>query len=194
MTKYRTLLDESRLRVIRKYAVKARKMYGDFAELGVYKGGVAKMLSEVAPNKVMHLFDTFMGMPNIAVTGVDKHHAGDFADTDVESVRAYIGSDNADLYDGIFPGTFLKYVGGFFQGTQFSLVHLDADLYESTKAGIEIFWPRLIPGGIMILDDWLSSGCPGVLKAVADYFCGGQRNAVFKQEAPHQLVIIKEKP
>ena len=41
------------------------KIEGDIAEVGVYKGGTAKLICEAKGNRVLHLFDTFTGIPNI---------------------------------------------------------------------------------------------------------------------------------
>ncbi len=57
---------------------------------------------------------------------------------------------------------------------RFSFVHLDVDLYESTLAGLEYFYPRLIPGGVILSHDY--SILAGVKKAFED-FCMTNRNA-----------------
>ena len=54
--------------------------------------------------------------------------------------------------------------------TRFALVHLDADLYEPTKAGLEYFYDKLEPGGFLILHDYGSPHWPGVLRAAQEFF------------------------
>ena len=63
-----------------------RRCSGEVAECGVYKGGTAKILAELVPDRPLHLFDTFCGMPETDPSR-DLHKAGDFADTTLESVR-----------------------------------------------------------------------------------------------------------
>jgi len=49
-----------------------------------------------------------------------------------------------------------------------ALLRLDTDWYESTKAELEILYPKLVPGGVCILDDY--GHWKGARKAVDDYF------------------------
>ncbi len=50
-----------------------------------------------------------------------------------------------------------------------SLLNIDVDLYEPTKACLETLFPRLVPGGIAILDDY--GAFPGATRAIDEYFC-----------------------
>src|SRR6266576_7088848 len=99
---YRSLLSEDRLMVINNWVKTVAHLHGDFAELGVYKGGVARLLTRTAPSKILHLYDTFTGMPPEA--NVDIHKEGDFADTDLENVKQYVSNPLAIYHQGIFGG------------------------------------------------------------------------------------------
>ena len=59
----------------------------------------------------------------------------------------------------------------------YALVSLDADLYQPTMAGLAYFYPRLSPGGYMILDDYNSPQFPGAGQAVRE-FCAREGLAV----------------
>lgn len=48
-------------------------------------------------------------------------------------------------------------------------VHLDLDLYAPTKAALEFFWPRLVPGGVLLFHDYGCSLFPGVKKAADEF-------------------------
>lgn len=142
---------------------------GEIAEVGVYRGGSAKLLFEVI-RRPIHLFDTFDGMPETDPL-MDVHHAGDFADTSVENVKAYFAAtyNSAQLKDvyfhaGEFPRTAYEPRDGF------CFVHVDADIYRSVKDACEFFWPRVNRGGIMVFDDYGFSSCPGARIAVDEYF------------------------
>ena len=50
----------------------------------------------------------------------------------------------------------------------YSLVHLDADLYISTRDAIIYFYPRLNPGAVCIFDDYKWPKCEGVQKAIEE--------------------------
>jgi len=143
----------------------ARRCNGELAECGVYKGGTAKILAEVAPDRRLHLFDTFSGMPETDPKR-DLHKAGDFADTSLQSVREYLsGHKNVDCIAGVIPQS-LDVV----RGSTFAFVHLDLDIYSSIKSACEFFYPRLQSGGILLFDDYGYPSCPGARAAVDEFF------------------------
>jgi O-methyltransferase len=51
-----------------------------------------------------------------------------------------------------------------------SVLRLDTDWYESTKKELEVLWPRLSPGGVLMVDDY--GHWAGAKKAVDEYFDG----------------------
>ena len=53
------------------------------------------------------------------------------------------------------------------EGERFALVSLDADLEESTLAGLRFFLPRMSAGGYLLLHDWNNPKLPGVRRALA---------------------------
>lgn len=71
-----------------------------------------------------------------------------------------------------------------------SFVHIDVDLYEPTLACLEYFYDRLLPGGIMICDDYLTPWFPGAMKAW-DGFCA-QRGISFAILDSGQSLIVKD--
>jgi O-methyltransferase len=78
-------------------------------------------------------------------------------------VARYLADCNVEIHEGYFPAT-----AQMLEFLKLSFVHLDADLYETTKDALDFFVPRMVPGGVLILDDWKWSGCPGVEKAVTE--------------------------
>lgn len=162
-----TVCDKLKCFMIYQFARQASSTQGAIAEVGVYKGGTAWLLSRIFKDtqKTLHLFDTFSGMPS---TNVDKdiHQKGDFSDTSLESVKAYLNDCNdVFFYQGIFPET-----AGPIQHMKFCFVHIDVDIYKSTMDCCNFFYPKIENGGIMIFDDYGTLDCPGVKKAVDEYF------------------------
>lgn len=163
-----TLVDHARCYILFQFAKQAAELHGDVAEVGVYKGGTAKLLALTflpRAKKTVHLFDTFEGMPP-AEAEKDHHREGDLGDTSLEAVQRQLQDcDNVQLYKGRFPDT-----AGAIENSRFCMVHIDADIYRSVKDSCEFFYPRLERGGIMVFDDYGFISCPGARKAVDEFF------------------------
>lgn len=140
---------------------------GTVAELGVYKGDFAAELAKSFPGREMHLFDSFRGFD------------GMFTDTSAEAVQRRL--PKAVIHEGYFPDTF--------EAHDYAFISLDADLYEPTKAGLEMFSPCMVPGGIIMIHDYNSGQFPGVKTAV-DEFCADKKKVPLPVGDLHGTVII----
>lgn len=116
---------------------------------------------------LVHLFDSFTGLPTGEKELDPYWEAGTFKDTSLEAVkRRLIGfEDLCALYPGWIPSTFSPGVAE----RQFSLVHLDLDLYRPTLDSCKFFWPRMIRGGVMVVDDYGFPSSAGVKAAVDEF-------------------------
>jgi O-methyltransferase len=179
-----TLLSEAKIRSLWCLATELGSVGGDIAELGVYQGGVSRLLALACPGRTVHLFDTFAGIPETRDPALDWHRPGEFAASIAEVRATLAGCPNVLLHPGLFPRTAVD--------GAFALVHLDADLYSSTREGLEWFWPRLSVGGALVLDDYRWRYCRGVDRAVDEFF-DSRGNAEFIESAPHQLTVWKTK-
>lgn len=136
------------------------KVPGDIAEVGVYQGGSSKLICEAKGARHLHLFDTFAGLPPRKDVDLPHFTEGNYA-CSLDSVRRYLASySGITFYEGLFPKTATP-VGSHHT---FSFVHLDVDLYESTRNCLEFFYPRLSPGGMLISHDYYAA------KGVRDAF------------------------
>ncbi len=162
---------------------RTQKVPGDIAEVGVYKGGSAKIICSAKGEKHLHLFDTFEGLPKVEdIDMVWPFYEGKFA-ASYDRVRDYLKDDcNVFFYKGIFPGT-----SGPVKEKKFSLVNLDVDTYESTKQCLEFFYSRMSPGGIMLSHDYMTA--PGVKKAFDDFFSGKTEPVL--ETAGSQCLVVK---
>jgi O-methyltransferase len=148
-----------------------KEIEGDFVELGVYKGFTARLMHHYAPERVLHLFDTFEGFPDQSMQA-DKDKADNpitkklFKDTSVEGVKKLIfpQNDNVHFYPGFFPDT----IPEGFNEKRFSFVHLDADLYEPVLDGLKFFYDRMSPGGFILVHDY--NAWIGARQAVDEFF------------------------
>ena len=178
--------------------IEARKIPGDVAELGVYQGAFAAEINRLFPKRRLWLFDTFEGFHarDLAIeetrTGV-KTQRRSFADTTIDLVRSRLPHpEMARFVQGYFPasleGLDFEVLSGsnVMQASEnvtaacesqceescepcFALVSLDPDLYEPTLEGLRYFYPRLAPGGRILIHDYTSCQFEGVKMAVDEY-------------------------
>lgn len=140
------------------------KVPGDLAEVGTYRGVSAKLIAEARGTtpKTLHLFDTFEGLPELQDIDRSVFYEGQYQ-ADLHDVADYLGAyPHIALYAGVFPKT-----AGPIEQKKFSFVHLDVDLYESTKEALEFFYPRMTQGGVIVSHDYIVT--PGATKAVQEF-------------------------
>jgi hypothetical protein len=138
------------------------KVQGEIAEVGVYRGGSARLMCEVRGNRAVYLFDTFEGLPSTDQLD-SRFGAGQYA-ASLEKVQGYLAEfPNVHIYKGLFPAT-----SGPIADKRFSFVHLDVDLYQPTRDSLEFFYSRVNPGGMFLVHDYLWA--EGVRKAVQEFF------------------------
>ncbi|CAN5621650.1 hypothetical protein BH10BAC4_BH10BAC4_01910 [soil metagenome] len=147
--------------------LKKESIAGSFAEVGVYKGETARMIHEMDPSRIFHLFDTFSGFDQKDLdlkNPSDPGHSIDFSDTSVEFVTTKIdGNQNVVFHKGYFPATTQSLTE-----VSYAFVHLDVDLYQPTLAGLHYFYPRLSHGGVIMIHDY-NHNWEGVTKAVDEF-------------------------
>jgi O-methyltransferase len=165
-----------------RYVVRA-KIPGAFVECGVFMGG-SSMAAALAAKQLgadldIHLFDTFEGMPppterdafvlaNRPVLGFDPKTGDPWTRCDEATVRANMArtgynQSRLHFHRGMVEATIPEQAP-----SQISVLRLDTDWYESTKHELVHLWPRLSPGGILIIDDY--GEFTGARDAVDEYF------------------------
>ena len=179
-----TMVGTKRLRNVRDLAQRAldEQVAGDFIETGVWRGGCCILMRAVlaaagVADRRVFVADSFAGLPppNAELYPADK-------DLDL-SIHAELAipleevRDNFDRY-GLLDDQ-VVFVKGLFKDTlpevptrSFALIRLDGDLYESTMNALEALYPKLSPGGFVIVDDY---GSIGACKAAVDDYrmrCG----------------------
>ncbi len=187
----RTALNPAKLFTLYQLAQNAALLPGEVAELGVYKGGSARFLARVfaglGPRKKVLLFDTFAGLPT-ADRERDIYREGDLADTSLEGVQSYLGDCPSVLF---FPGLFSDTLPQA-SDHRFCLVHIDADLFSSVDECCAFFYPRMVPGGIMLFDDYGFLSCPGARQAVDSFFADKAESPLYLFTG--QCLAIKQAP
>jgi O-methyltransferase len=137
---------------------------GALAEVGVWRGVTSVFLHRLAPERRLYLFDTFGGFPeqDLPEGAVDLR----FRDTSAAAVRRRVGpSPNVQLVPGYVPDILDAALD-----ERFALVLLDLDLMAPTLASLEFFYPRLQPGGYLIVHDYNNAESDWACKRAFDAF------------------------
>jgi O-methyltransferase len=161
---------------------------GEMAECGVWRGGsmmaIALTLLRLGEgDRDLYLFDTFTGMPEPGAADVASpydgysphrrwHHTSragrQWAGVPTDQVRRAVEST------GYPPGR-IKLVAGMVEHTlpeqapeRLALLRLDTDWYASTKHELEQLYPRLVDGGVLLIDDY--GHYEGARRAVDEFF------------------------
>ncbi len=159
---------------------------GDIVECGVWRGGsmmaVAKTLTAKGSfQRNLRLFDTFEGMPPAAA--VDRDLRGNTAsqllseeNPETSKVWAIAGLEEVvrNLTATAYPPSNIHYVKGKVEETipanapdSIAILRLDTDWYSSTKHELIHLFPRLVQGGVLIIDDY--GHWEGARRAVDEY-------------------------
>ena len=166
------------------YAVRAR-IEGDIVECGVWRGGsmmaaALTLLRLGDRNRDLYGFDTFTGMPEPGEVDRPSPYDGYSPHRKWQRKRrtgwAAVGTDEvrAGLAETGDPRERAHLVEGMVEDTlperapeRIALLRLDTDWYASTKHELETLFPRLEPGGILIVDDY--GHYEGARRAVDEY-------------------------
>jgi len=161
-----------------------RDMEGDMAEVGVYEGGTARVICGQKGNKHLRLFDTFEGLPEGSSIEEQRIYPKRPYKCSLESVQKYLADfENIFYYKGMFPES----ASSIDPELKYCFVNMDVDLYESTRACLEYFYPRMHPGGIMLSHDY--SLLTSVQRAFTEFLADKRENLI---ELPTtQCMIVK---
>ncbi len=145
-------------------------MEGAMAECGCYTGASAYFMADTAPDTPLYLFDSFAGLsPPGPEDEADSFswEAGDMLSPESTLRRNLSGYRNVHILKGWIPDRFPEVAERTFR-----LVHIDVDLYEPTLECLRFFYPRLAPGGVILLDDYGFTTCPGAYRATNEFMAG----------------------
>lgn len=167
----RSFLDAPRLENLYERAMEVSGLEGDFVECGCGGGGSAALLAGVIhrteANRRLILCDTFCGLPP-PDPDADQAEGWDRAKL-LSATGSARGTKKqvADLCQLTGPGVTVNLVAGLYADTlpilgpgPIALLHADADWYYSTKEILRHLYHHVVPGGIVIFDDYhFWSGC-----------------------------------
>jgi O-methyltransferase len=164
-----TIVPRDRCYFVARLADHASHLHGELAECGVYMGGTALLICRVIAGRGrrLYLFDSFEGLPPGRPDEQQWFQEGSFAIKTVESVK-HLLRDFADFTE-IRPGWIPKTFEGL-EDISYAFAHIDVDLYQSTLDCCEHFYPRLVPGGILLFDEYGFAAARGERDAVDGFF------------------------
>jgi O-methyltransferase len=164
---------------------------GDIVECGVWRGGSSMAMALALQGRDIRnlwMYDTYAGMTEATEVDVNAQglsasrllsEAKQFEKAELSLVLAFASLEDVqnNMRSTGYNWDSLRFVQGPVEQTlpaimpdKISVLRIDTDWYKSTRHELEHLYPRLSPGGILIIDDY---GCwQGARKAVDEYFQG----------------------
>ena len=151
---------------------------GDVVEIGCHAGGTSvflqMLIDNFAPGRVLHLYDSFQGMPEPGPK--DAYLVKGDRPATIDQVHqnfAHFGLPVPEIHPGWFEDTLPHHLP-----PKVAVAYLDSDFYDSIMLSLGSVWPRLSPNGIIIIDDYADverapnafAKLPGVKNACDDFF------------------------
>ena len=147
--------------------VRALSVAGPVVECGCWEGGMSGAIAEVLRGRHFYLLDSFEGLPDAGLQ-------------DTERDRSLLAHDRLVSAEEVAADTMRRsgaaftVVRGWFEDTvpaldvrDIAVLRLDGDLYDSTLVCLQALFPRVVPGGLVIIDDY--GEWDGCTRAVHDY-------------------------
>jgi len=172
---------------------------GDIVECGVGEGKTFLLLAFLMSNnrkrRKLWGFDSFEGFPE--PTSEDesfrKPKKGEWTGTSPEDVIGLlkrVGIDKKFIEeDIIIKKGFFRQTLNSYRGNQISLLHIDADLYQSYKTVLRELFPKVAEGGVVMFDEYNNPKWPGATKAVDKYFEGTEYKISYDKISGKYYVI-----
>lgn len=187
---------------------------GDIVELGVYRGASLMTWANLLEirnmgdrQKQVFGFDNFTGFTEISPEDgkedpkVGKTLSGFDSDPFEDMLKDAISIYDKDRFIPykarvvLVKGNIEKTVPQFIEdnpGMRISLLHFDCDIYKPTKVALEYFWPLVVPGGVVLFDEYGIRPWQGESNAVDEYLQGKAKIKRFDWAPNPGGYVIKE--
>jgi hypothetical protein len=158
---------------------------GDTAEAGVYEGGSSWVMCRARGGRSTHWgFDSFEGLSPPSQRDGDFWSAGDLASSET-AARALLEPLGAVVLQGWIPEVFAQSLID-----RLVFAHVDVDIYEPTLASFGYFYDLLVPGGVIVCDDYGFKPCMGAKEAVDEFMADRPENVIHSPTG--QGIVIKQ--
>jgi O-methyltransferase len=155
---------------LREFVRLSNSLPGDMAECGCFEGATAFFMASASTSGMLYLFDSFKGISSPETrdrndrTDVMPWIKGDLCSSE-EKLRTNLARfKEINILPGWIPERFADVTD-----RQFRVVHIDVDLYQPTRDSLEFFYPRMVQGGVIVMDDYGLLTCPGAKLAADEY-------------------------
>jgi O-methyltransferase len=152
-----------------------QEIAGAVVECGTWRGGMIAGIAELLGDRSYYLFDSFEGLPGAkqidgqaalawqSNTNSPFYYDNCTADeASAKEAMSLSGSKNYFITKGWFQDTLKEF------DQDIAILRLDADWYDSTMECLTYLYPKVVEGGVVIIDDYHTwDGCT---RAVYDYF------------------------
>jgi O-methyltransferase len=147
---------------------------GDIVEFGCYAGTtslfISRLLTMQKSTREFHVYDSFEGLPEKQAKDQsragDQFKAGELAVTKKQFILNY--KKAAVSLPRIHKGWFNE-LTEVDVPEKIAFAFLDGDYYESVMTPLRLIWPRLVPGAVIVVDDYANEALPGAAKAVDEW-------------------------
>lgn len=181
-----------------KYIIK-NNISGDFSECGCWKGHstymVSKLLQDNEFNQTFHVFDSFEGgLSN--KNKEDENLRVELTKEQIKKEKMIFSNSEGEVRDLLSDFKFVKLYPGWIpdrfgevNDCNFAFVFIDLDLYQPTLDSLEFFYPRLVSGGVIVIDDYESTQFPGVKTAVNNLLNKNEPTFTFTDSMGNFIII-----
>lgn len=189
-----------------------RGIPGALAECGVYMGGNIEVMIRALQrhgvrDRDIYLYDTFAGMPKpedrddeslggIAKASWEAHRTEQDGDKGSNWMKAGVELVRRRIDPLGYPDKHLHFVKGMVEETipatvpeKIAILRLDTDFYSSTKHELQHLYPRLSPGGVLIIDDY--GAFPGSRTATDEYSAEHGLDWFLHRVDAHVRLVVK---
>lgn len=173
-----------------------RNVPGAIVELGCYIGTtslfIRRLLDQTgtSASREFHAYDSFAGLP-------PKHYLdksamgegfkeGELAVSKSQFIREF---QRAGLRPPITHKAWFEHLTPADLPDPIAFAFLDGDFYQSILASLRLVWPKMSPGGVVLIDDYGHGALPGVKRAVQDFFLNRQTPQI---QIMHDIAIIHD--
>lgn len=177
------------------------KLTGAVAECGVWRGLSSYLICKYIQDSVqeykgenLFLFDSFQGLSEVAQIDIDPRSLN--KNWPIQPGKGSYAAQEAIARATLFEFPYVSFNKGWIPDVfehqdqrDYRFVHIDVDLHQPILSSLEYFWPKLVKGGVIVVDDYGSLHWPGAKLAVEE-FC--EINSVnFMGLSTGQAILIK---